>query len=425
MGYFVNALMLGFIVVFTQVLPKAYAQQDGHLFTYTSLENEEIRDRPAVERKLEYYRSKPTTVGIYIIKMNFDVLSHINSMIAAFPSQGYLQSPPRLYLVPPTNGFVEFDEIYMKKYSSSEFRLQGKSKGTFESISINVYLDENLALGDLFAVPNKYNITRLERDIHALVQIDDSKFQPELVINHSDKVEKAPEVSYVRDDCREYSIIVAYTKEAKQEAEINYESIDNVIRILIENTNESYENSDIDLRANLVHTYQTDYIESPDIDRDLERFTYTNDGFMDEVHVLRDRYKADIAVLLTRDYRQSYCGAGWLNANSNKAFALTTYYCAISLYTLAHEIGHLQGAHHNIEVATNNFYPYGHGYYYPEGQDPWRTIMSYQCPQGNCSRIKYWSYPDKNYRGIPLGIPGQSDNARVLRNRACKIAEFR
>ena len=184
MLYFTRLLIFVLGLFFIQVLPQAHAynQEDWSLFTYTSLENEEIQDRPAVERKLEYYRSKPTTVSLHFVRINFDVLGRINSMITAFPSESYLTNPPPLHLVSPTHDLVNFDEIYIKKYSPSEFRLQGKRRGTFESISINVYLDENLALGDLFAVPNKYSIRRLERDIHALVQIDDSKFQPELVM---------------------------------------------------------------------------------------------------------------------------------------------------------------------------------------------------------------------------------------------------
>ena len=65
--------------------------------------------------------------------------------------------------------------------------------------------------------------------------------------------------------------------------------------------------------------------------------------------------------------------------------------CAAATYTLAHEIGHLIGARHDLNLDKNMTpFPYGHGYV---NGTKWRDIMSYKESCGGCPRLPVWSSP--------------------------------
>jgi hypothetical protein len=143
---------------------------------------------------------------------------------------------------------------------------------------------------------------------------------------------------------------------------------------------------------------------------------------MDEVHALRDQHAADVAILITKS--GDACGiASDIYASEDTAFAVVGQNCATGYYSFAHEIGHLQGARHNPEADSSSTpFAYGHGYYNEPGK--WRTIMSYACPAG-CTRLKYWSNPNVQYSGVPTGTAALHNNARVLNETACRVANFR
>ena len=52
--------------------------------------------------------------------------------------------------------------------------------------------------------------------------------------------------------------------------------------------NQAYANSGITARLNLVQAVLTNYVESGNMNTDLSRLRATNDGYMDELHSLRD-----------------------------------------------------------------------------------------------------------------------------------------
>ena len=96
---------------------------------------------------------------------------------------------------------------------------------------------------------------------------------------------------------------------------------------------------------------------------------------------------------------------------------------ATGYYSFGHEIGHLQSARHDpANDPTNSPYAYGHGYQYPSGG--WRTIMAYACSSG-CTRLNYWSNPNRTYNGVPMGTTTRSHNQRVLENTKATVAAFR
>jgi hypothetical protein len=157
-----------------------------------------------------------------------------------------------------------------------------------------------------------------------------------------------------------------------------------------------------------VHTYRTDYAEDGGHFDHVWRFADRADGYMDEVHVLRDAYRADVAVLIVDDPQG--CGlATRLQADAHEAFAVVHHACAAADYTLAHEIGHLIGASHDLGyVSANN----------------WRDIMSLKAGCGGCPRLPIWSSPDILVAGEPAGTADRN-NARVIAEQAARVAAFR
>lgn len=59
---------------------------------------------------------------------------------------------------------------------------------------------------------------------------------------------------------------------------------------------------------------------------DFDRFSGTNDGYMNEIHSKRDQYGADIGVLITN--LSDYCGMACINASSENVSGVVYHDCA-------------------------------------------------------------------------------------------------
>jgi Metallo-peptidase family M12B Reprolysin-like len=80
------------------------------------------------------------------------------------------------------------------------------------------------------------------------------------------------------------------------------------IYLAVDQSNLSYINSNIDQRLRLVHIAEVSYAEPspPDTIRDRNRLQDKADGYVDNVHTLRDTFGADVVVMITET--GSYCG---------------------------------------------------------------------------------------------------------------------
>ena len=201
-------------------------------------------------------------------------------------------------------------------------------------------------------------------------------------------------------------VIVAYTKKAARNyGDIGHELVD----LAIEEANRSFRRSNLGhIRLRLVHAYQTDYVEEGSHFDHVWRFADRGDGYMDEVHGLRDFHRADIAVLIVDDSKG--CGlATRVRADADEAFAVVHHACAAANYTLAHEIGHLIGASHELSYVNGT---------------KWRDIMSSKESCGGCPRVAVWSSPTVLIKGEAAGT-AELDNARVIAEQAARVASFR
>jgi hypothetical protein len=201
-------------------------------------------------------------------------------------------------------------------------------------------------------------------------------------------------------------VIVAYTKKAAS----NYSDIKReLVDLAIEETNKSFRLSNLGhIKLRLVHAYQTRYVEEGTHFDHVWRFADKGDGYMDEVHDLRDKYRADVAILVVDDPKG--CGlATRVRADADEAFAVVHHVCAAANYTLAHEIGHLIGASHELSYVNGT---------------KWRDIMGSKESCGGCPRVPVWSSPTVLIKGEAAGT-AELDNARVIAEQAARVASFR
>jgi hypothetical protein len=156
---------------------------------------------------------------------------------------------------------------------------------------------------------------------------------------------------------------------------------------LIEGSNLAYQQSNINLQLYLVHAVEVNYVESSSDGTDLDRITGTSDGYMDEIHGLRNAYGADMVCLL----KVGNSGIAWVlqqqSGSSGYAFSVVGA-TGSGFGVFAHELGHNMGcAHDRQNAGVTGLFNDSYGYRF-NGTDAvqYRTIMAYT-PQavGSCA----------------------------------------
>jgi len=311
----------------------------------------------------------------------------------------------------------------------NDFHWIGHIDGVKYSEVILVVEDEVMA-GSVEIPGYSYQVQYAGNGVHVIYQIN-----PKALLKEADpvKVEQGGTtlaVAVGNETGSMIDIMIVYSPAAREGAN-GTAGINTLIDQAVELTNESYSNSWVNQRLRLVYRGEVDYAETGNADTDLARLQNPSDGYMDEVHTLRDIYGADDVALIVNTL--DYAGMGYLMTSLSNSFQSSAFFVvrrdqAVGNKSYPHELGHNMGAGHDWYPAEHQgLYDYSHGYVEPG--KTWRTIMAYPDACNWCQRITYWSNPDKSYYGIPMGVPEGSyhaaDNHKTLNNTAYTVANFR
>jgi hypothetical protein len=218
------------------------------------------------------------------------------------------------------------------------------------------------------------------------------------------------------------------------------------IDLAIAGTNQAFRNSAINTAVRLVHAQVVDFAESGTSAVDLPRLQGRTDGFIDEVHALRDRVAADLVVLITETMNDAG-GRGYLNnmtANGIFGFSVVSRRSMGTARPFAHELGHNLGAHHDWYVESGGgAFRYAKGYVSVAGR--FLDVMAYFDLCGAlrlpCTSLLQFSNPRVMRDGQPTGVPSgtslacpkgdtnqvecDADSAGALNQMAAVVARFR
>ena len=395
LGLLLLSLLLGF---------ENIQAEYNDLFKFVTLKESDMNDQQL--RVMSFTNIVPTTRKTNIVQIQMDLSKQTEGI--------------NLNLFKDVN--IPLSTTKIRHRAPKDYSWFGWDK-TANRQAIIVVKDKDM-VGTVRADGKLYKIKPMDENHHIIILVAEDSYPPDHPPGYHELEKRASlpkekiQSQDLKDDGSIITVLVAYTHIAKIQAG----NIEALIQLAIDETNQSYFQSQINCRLELVFTYQVDYLESGDMVLDRDYFCNNGDNYMDEVHVYRDKYSADIAILISGSGEA--CGiACKILADESNAFAVVAQNCATGYYSFGHEIGHLQGARHNLEVDNSNEpFKYGHGYYHSPNH--WRTIMSYNCPE-DCERIPLWSNPHVYYEGVPVGTVDWNFNAKVLNLTKSIIANFR
>ena len=287
-------------------------------------------------------------------------------------------------------------------------------------------VQDGIVAGSIGSAEGRFQIRYKGPSGYAIQEIDTSALPPELEpVAAAPETRSAPSYSVAADDGSVFDVMVVYTPAARAAAG-GTAAMQALVALGETETNIAYDNSQIIPNLNVVHTAEVSYVESGDLSTDLSRLAISFDGFMDNVHALRDTHSADLVKLIVEP--GDGCGIAFLMPGVNPgfasfAFSVTRRDCVSPNYTFAHELGHNEGSNHAPQDPTGvGAFAYSFGYKNPSNL--FRTVMAYDCSGGGCPRVLHFSNPNVNYLGNPTGTANQN-NALSINNVRTTVANFR
>jgi Metallo-peptidase family M12B Reprolysin-like len=316
--------------------------------------------------------------------------------------------------------------------SRTSFSLMGYIEGVPRS-QVTLVLENGVMVGNVRVADSYFQIRYVGAGLHVVQQIDESRFPPdgEPIPVYLPAAKTVPDFDIAAtDDGSIFDVMVIYTPAARAAAGGTM-AMNALINLAIVETNTAYARSGVFPRLRLVHAEEVAYTESGNFSTDLDRLRNPSDGFMDNVHALRNAHGADLVSFIIEG--TSLCGIAYLMlAQSNLfeafAFSVVARICATGNYSFGHELGHNMGLQHDrADAPADGVFPFSHGYVAaPHG---FRDIMGVAASCGGCMRIQNFSNPNVTFNGFSTGVPHLSpqsaDAAASLNATAFTVANWR
>lgn len=228
------------------------------------------------------------------------------------------------------------------------------------------------------------------------------------------------------------NLLFAYTDAVRTEAGGKAE-VKAAAALVVAQTNEAFANSGLKVTVRYRGLVKAKGKESGNALQDLSRLFRARDGRFDNLHKARRKNRADLVHLFTSGSQYDVCGAGNLPLSArqtHRALAWSTSFYSCMPYLVAtHELGHNLGADHidYAGVSHDSRQPGSYAFYNVPGN--YITAMGYYDPCVDaqiytCVRIPWFSSPTNTYSGQPLGVGRATDNSRVIRTIAPKVARY-
>jgi len=201
----------------------------------------------------------------------------------------------------------------------------------------------------------------------------------------------------------------------------------NQIHMATDATNDIMERSDISLRLRIVFTKPTKDPNFKEPGNTAATFStllnwlrIRGDGHLDEAHEYRDKYQADVVLLVNK--ASAYAGMAYVLDQYAPDHAFGNYN---SLYvdpvTWAHELGHIQGCNHDRFSVSFRIQPgdYAFGNCWEDATEGaprcrcYKSVMVYDCqttPNNcrSCSERPFYANENVMDAGSPTGLPEAS-----------------
>ena len=357
----------------------------------------------------------------------------------------------------PDVSFTAFNTLtnYRAKHNYSWFgKIEGMPFG-----DVILVVNKNEVTGSVNVSGEVYRIRPTENGLHAIQKMNHlprlSKKDANLRQLRASPKRRSNKPYFQRRSTRRgenvtIDVMVVYTSAAANASG----NIESDIQLAVDWANVAYRNSGIQQTLELVHTEQVDYVEFDNLYIDLDHLTDI-DGYMDNIHDLRNTHNADLVSLWIEKCTPDACGLAWLlkivsPTSENIGFSVVAQEEANTpIYVFAHELGHNMGADHDkyalcegyerepdecvLEPGEAGAYDDSRGYVHisDSASNSWITIMAYEeeCYDyfdvfEGCRVINHFSNPNVTYNSVATGN-NLANNALTLNNTAETVAAFR
>src|SRR5687768_2787254 len=254
----------------------SFAQAQGELPLFTEVDTFSALDVPPPPQAAIRSRS----VGI-----DFNVLSGPQGDVGSQSLQG--DTIP-MNLFEDTVYDVVIDSIEVSASGGTAWN--GHIAGVIPSYAYMVYTEEGVFAAHVASLEGVYEVQYAGEDIYTVSQLDHSLYPDDIVLEPALPKNALPAVEPDMDTqaITYIDVMVVYTARAVT-AVGGVPAMNAKVDLAIQETNQSYSNSNVNQRLNLVYHGQVNYDEgaNPDFGSTLSRLTGKVDGHMDNVHALR------------------------------------------------------------------------------------------------------------------------------------------